>query len=873
VKVLAEAFVPGDERVQRFEQEARTAGALSHPGLVTIFDVGNIDGAPYIVMELLEGETLRDALGDLEPVALPIRKALDYGIQIASALAVAHEKGIIHRDLKPENLFVTSDHRVKILDFGLAKLAPDSPDIDGRRRTSKHLTSAGIAIGTPGYMSPEQVRATPVNHRTDIFSLGSVLYEMVSGVPAFERFSAVETMHAVLNEEPPAIETPLISPELEATIRHCLEKDPHDRFQSARDLAFHLQSMPEMQRGKTGSSHQAVPLRRPSWYRAALIALPLVLAVAAGGFALRSFRTDSPAVPRMYKQLTSADGLETLPTLAPDGKSFAFVSSQSGNRDIYMQRVDGRTAINITADSPADDSEPAFSPDGSYLAFRSERDGGGIYVMGATGESPRRLTEFGQNPAWSPDGTKLVFATEEVELLPSVRGRSSELWMVDIRSGVRHPLVQPAKGGPDFGRDSDSVQPSWSPHGKRIAVWGHSSVSGKFDIWTIDPNAPEPKKTVVRVTSESALHWNPVWSPDGQYLYYGSDRDGTLNLWRVELDEEGGAPAGAPEPVALPAAVAGNFAFARSGEMAYVTVTSSYRVMAMPFDVNAGKIGPPRQLLGGSQEILAFQPSPDGKMIAYQANSGTQEDIFVADADGVRIRQLTNDAAHDRSVYWSADGKTLYFYSNRGGNASHIWRIGADGGGLTRLTDDNDTKRIGVRHLYQAVPAPDGRTLIVQTDRETSALLHLDRPPGQRLEPLPVFLPTPKWSPDGQFIVARDRRVLSAQRVRRSDFPGAIILYSLRTRRAEKLSESGVSPHWTPDGKKIVYFERQDIRILDLASRALTIVPFTPLAGGQIDLRDGSRMSQDASTLYVLQTVQQGDIWMVRFPEQVAQAR
>src|ERR1051326_2724918 len=198
IKVLPEAFDPNDERVLRFEQEARAAGALNHPGLVTIFDVGSVDGTPYIVMELLEGETLRDALGDAVPVAMPVRKAIDYAIQIASALAVAHEKGIIHRDLKPENVFITSDGRVKILDFGLAKLAEDAREADGRHRTGRHLTSTGMVVGTPGYMSPEQVRAQPLDYRTDIFSLGSVLYEMLGGHRAFDRDTAVETMNAVL---------------------------------------------------------------------------------------------------------------------------------------------------------------------------------------------------------------------------------------------------------------------------------------------------------------------------------------------------------------------------------------------------------------------------------------------------------------------------------------------------------------------------------------------------------------------------------------------------------------------------------------------------------------------------------------------------
>lgn len=674
----------------------------------------------------------------------------------------------------------------------------------------------------------------------------------------FERFTAVETMHAVLTDEPPPIESPEISPALEATIRHCLEKDPRERFQSARDLAFHLQSLPEMQR-VTASSHRALPRQRPRWYRAAVIGLPVVLALAAGGFVLRGLRPDSSlAVTPTYKQLTSADGLEIFPTLAPDGKSFAYVSSQSGNRDIYVQRVDGRAAINITADWQDDDSEPAFSPDGSQIAFRSEREGGGIFVMSVTGESPRRLTNFGHNPAWSPDATRLAVGTDGIELLPHNRARMSELWIVDVRNGTSRPLAQPHKGGPDFGSDSDAVQPSWSPHGNRIAFGGQSAPNMQRDIWTIDPNAPEPKKTVVRVT-ESALNWNPVWSPDGKYLYYGSDRNRTLNLWRVPMNEETGRPTGMPELVALPASVAGHFTFAKSGELAYVAVANSYRLMAVPFDANTAVLGPPRQLLAGSQEIYTFAPSPDGKVIAYTTGGWTQEDVFIADADGTHVRQLTNDDAKDRSVEWSPDGKALYYYSNRGEDGYRIWSIRADGSGLTRVTDDADLKRIGARQLYWPVPSPDGRTLIVRTDREVSALVHLDRPAGRQLEPIPVFLVTPKWSPDGKFIAGRD------QIVRPNDLRGRILRYSLSTRSAEPLSENGSSPHWTPDGRKIVYFERQNIRILDLETGAATAVPFQSIAGVPVDVTAiSTRLSRDATTVYVSQTIRQGDIWIVR---------
>ena len=882
VKVLSESYTAGDERVRRFEQEARAAGALNHPGLVTIFDVGTTDGSPYIVMELLEGQTLRDAIGDMVPVAIPIRKAIDYGMQIASALAVAHEKGIIHRDLKPENIFITADNRVKILDFGLAKLAEDGTDPNGKRQTGRHLTSAGLVVGTPGYMSPEQARAQPLDHRTDIFSLGSVLYEMLTGRPAFDCFSAVETMHAILAVEPPPLASvnPDVPHALEDIVRHCLEKNPRERFQSCRDLAFQLRMLPEVQ--NTVSDIRRVPSAPParSTAKAAVArrlpsrmllagAAVLLIAAAGAGFAVwRNGAAPAKTQPqRAFRQLTFDDGLEAWPSFAPDGKSFVYVSTESGNRDIYLQRVDGRGAINLTSDSPDADSEPAFSPDGSRVAFRSERDGGGIFLMGATGESVRRLTDFGHNPSWSPDGTRIVVSTAPIELKPHLRPVNGELWVIDTRTEAKRPLVKAGAGGPEFGRDSDAVQPSWSPKGNRIAFWGLSNWYGQRDIWTIDPNAAQPKATVVSVTNDAAMDWNPVWSPDGRYLYFGSDRDGTLNLWRIPMDESTGKATGAPEPMSLPAAMSGNFSISPAGDLAYVTVQRSTHVVALPFDAATGKAGAPRELFGGSQEILSLEPSPDGQSIAY--TTGGQEDLFIANADGTRVRQLTNDAARDRGVTWSPDGKTLYVYSNRDG-AYHIWSIRADGSGLTRVTDTADLTRLGARNIFTPAASPNGQLLAVQTDR-SNALVHLDRPNGRRMEAIADKFEIPVWSPDGTRLagaIVADTAAGMHQATAKEGWRG-IGVYSMLTGKSETVLPHGLSPQWLPGGKHIVFFDKTAIGILDLETRTAKTTPYTPIPG--IDLDDlgvWPRLAANGTLLYTRKVSEQGDIWTVRIDQQ-----
>ncbi|HYU26424.1 MAG TPA: hypothetical protein VEO74_14540, partial [Thermoanaerobaculia bacterium] len=373
--------------------------------------------------------------------------------------------------------------------------------------------------------------------------------------------------------------------------------------------------------------------------------------------------------------------------------------------------------------------------------------------------------------------------------------------------------------------------------------------SGQRDIWTIDPEAPQPKTTLVRLTSNPALHWNPVWSPDGKSLYFGSDRDGTLNLWRIAVDETTGTPAGEAEPLLLPASFSGHFAFSQQGEMVYTTLTRAFRLLAFPFDVKSGRIGAPRLLFGGSLEILTFAPSPDGQLIAF-TTAGGQEDVFVARTDGTRLRQLTNDAAKDRIVTWSPDAKTLYFYSNRDG-PYQIWSVNADGSGLARVTDEGDLRRKGAGMIALPNVSPDGRTLAAQTDR-FAALVHLDRPLGSRLESLEHAIDMPTWSPDGKQLAGNVYKA-----------PGGVV-YSLQTGQAEKVLDRGANPLWLPDGRHLVVFEKGSVGIVDLDSRRMRTTPIALPPGVHFGGAGITHLSRDGSTLYLRQTLEQGDIWRMR---------
>ena len=406
IKVLPEHFDDADS-LSRFQAEAKAIAALSHPNIVSIFDTGQHEDQLYVVTELLEGETMRARLRN-GPFGM--RKAVEHAARVAQGLAAAHEKGIVHRDIKPENLFLLNDGRIKILDFGLARQDPllaGSGDLSSSP-TAGHPTNPGAMIGTVGYLSPEQARGDLADHRSDIFSLGAVLYEMLTGHRAFKGTSPAELLSSVLRDEPaaPSEADPRIPRALDLIVHHCLEKNPDERFQSARDLAFHLDSL-----GSTSASQRATAIALPEpprrWWRrvaAALAALALLgLAFEGGRFAGSGSRGGSGrAAPLSFQQVTEHRAQERQAQLGPGGSNFAFVGDAAGSPDIYLQRVGGRNPVNLTPDSPEADTAPAFSPDGERIAFRSERDGGGIFVMGSTGESVKRLTDFGYDPAWSP---------------------------------------------------------------------------------------------------------------------------------------------------------------------------------------------------------------------------------------------------------------------------------------------------------------------------------------------------------------------------------------------------------------------------------------------------------------------------------------
>ncbi len=544
-----------------------------------------------------------------------------------------------------------------------------------------------------------------------------------------------------------------------------------------------------------------------------------------------------------FTQLTGLPGPELYPSLSPDGHSVVFASRASGNSDIYLQRVGGKNVLNLTKDSPADDTQPAFSPDGRHIAFRSERDGGGIFLMEATGESVRRLEDFGYHPAWSPDGSEVVCATGGFARPDYRWGYGSKLFAVSVGSG----LGDPRSGGKRLisGKITDALQPNWSPHSRRIAY------RDGFDISTVAIQGGE----AVPVTRDPARDWNPVWSPDGRYLYFSSDRSGSMNLWRVRIDEDSGKVLHPPEPVTTPSPYSGYISLSQDGRrLAYAqqfTTTNIYRV---GFDPRVGTaIGEPVPVTQGSRQTWMPDLSPDGEWLAF-TSCENREDLFIIKTDGTNLRQLTDDADRDRLPIFSPDGKRIAFYSTRSKVGSYeLWMIEVNGSGLRPLTDTSG------RIASTPVWSPDGtRFAYTRTDSHDSFIMDPRLPwrdqihaPLRRLgEPAGWFL-VRSWSPDG--------KKLAGERRRDGDSPAGILVYSLEQGRFDQLTESGLYPFWLSDSRRLLFVDRGKICLVDSISgktrQVLSIAPYEVSPFRFV-------MSRDNRWIYFSRMMIEADIWL-----------
>ena len=531
LKVLP-AELDTEDRRRRFEREARTLAAIQHPGIVHVYSIEESAGVRYIAMERVYGRTLAERIGE---AGLTLPELLDVAIPLADALAAAHARGVIHRDLKPANVMIADDGHVKVLDFGVAKWRSGTDESAG--------SQAGIVVGTVSYMSPEQAVGDEVDHRTDLFTLGILLFLMSTGELPFRGASAAAVVQSLLHDTPPSV-TDRSRASRRGSAASSSAAWPRIAAAATRRRST-VKSDLEALRRSLYADPPAVASRRRR--RAALAAAGGVVALAAAAAFLRPLSRSAAPLEGTFAAATSAPGPELFPSLSPDGQLLAYAGRESGNWDVYVLRLGGGRAINLTEEWTGGDVQPAFSPDGRQIAFRSSRDGGGLFVMSATGGPARRVLDRGWNPAWSPDGREIAFATQPVFDSPHDRPAPSELWAVSVADGGTRRLTR-----------DDAVQPAWSPHGDRVAYWGLAKGRSRRDLWTV----PAGGGDAVSVTQDDAVDWSPAWSPDGRELYFSSDRGGSMNLWRIALDERSGRVRGEPERVTTPAAFAHHATFA-----------------------------------------------------------------------------------------------------------------------------------------------------------------------------------------------------------------------------------------------------------------------------------------------------------------------
>ena len=691
IKVLPSFVAPHSDRLRRFELEARAAAALNHTNILAVYQMGTYEGAPYLVSELLEGETLRE---HMRRGAIPVRKAIDYAIQVAHGLAAAHEKGIVHRDLKPENLFVTKDGRVKILDFGLAKLTQPQPCSE-HSATRSEGTEPGVIMGTVGYMSPEQVRGQNADDRADIFAFGATLYEVLTGHRAFDKATSADTMSAILQEDPPRISqiSPGIALGLQRVVHRCLEKNPEQRFQSAHDLAFAMEALSE------SAIAAAIPERvRPRPFTVASRkgkAFIVSLAVALVGLALVAavlWRVRSYSTPPKRFELvpiTTYPGQEIQPSLSPDGTQVAF-SWNGTTQDkfhIFVKAIGPGPPLQLTQ-ANADDIAPAWSPDGSSIAFLRERSRSrfAVLVIPALGGPERQLTEVsipgiismpGPYLSWTPDSRSLAFPDRPTPDKPTA------IFLSSIQIGDNRQMTFPPAG--TLGDSCVALSPD-----ARGLAFCRCTQMGAFttDVYAIklDPQL-RPITDPQTLVGGHPLNVNGLtWNRSGAEIVFAASRPGRagdLGLWRVPAPNASAVPASEIEvgiakwPSA--ARLSSRLAFARA-------TGGGLNIWRLPI-AGAGKAhGPPSLLIGSTRQEFAARYSPDGQRIAFESDRTGNLEIWTCNSEGQVCQQVTSiGSAFSGYPSWSPDGKQVVFYS-RVSDKSHIFVIGADGTGLRQLT-------------------------------------------------------------------------------------------------------------------------------------------------------------------------------------------
>lgn len=732
LKVLPPDTATDPERVRRFEREAKAVAALKHPNIVTIHSVEEIDGRHCLTMELVEGKTLAEMI---PPGGLPLDRFFDIAIPLADALSAAHAKGITHRDLKPSNVMVDADGRVKVLDFGLAKLfaGPEGEDATTLVGDEK-VTAEGKILGTVYYMSPEQAEGKALDHRSDIFSLGVVLYEMAVGDRPFAGDTPISTISAILKDSPKPVTArkATLPRHLARVVGRCLEKNPEKRFQTARDVCTELEGLKkEVESGDveqvvTASiSRDDLVVARGRRGRGLWIGVAAAV-VAAAAVAVALWKRP-PATEGAHavktRPLTSLVGSEVAGSWSPDGSFFTYSYSAVGPVDIFIVSAAGGDPMRLV-ESPSDDYVPRWSPDNRWIAFVSNRDAmGAIYLVPPLGGTVQKLVEtgfpplsnanygsLGANP-WSPDGKALLIARRDAN-------GTRALWKIDIESRAETQLTHPGEGEID-------ASGTWSFAGDRIAF---CRVRDAASALCVMPAAGgEPRE----VHAEQTGYLAAAWTADDRGLVYSSETGG---LWRVDV-------ASGKRRQLTTGTTEGGPIVSRNGKILYSTFSHQTDLYVQDLRGEEAK-----RLTFHTLDNFGARFSPDGRAVAYASTRTGNAEIWLLDVATGNERQLTTREAGDWVPDWSPDGRELLFVSDAGGK-SGIWTVRVDGGAPQRLGD--------FEVQSEARWSPDGAAIgFLAPSEEGDALFVTDRqasPPRKVLDGVDAFA----WYRDAGHVVYR----------------------------------------------------------------------------------------------------------------------
>ena len=711
IKILPASFSSDPDRLRRFALECRASAALNHPNILSIFDIGEDRAAPYVVSELLEGETLRERL---RQGPIPSRKAIDYARQIANGLAAAHEKGITHRDLKPENLFITTDGRVKILDFGLAKLTHPDADISGDAPTQQIATDAGTVMGTVGYMAPEQVRGKPADARSDIFAFGAILYEMLSGKRAFHGDSPVDTMSAILKEDPPDLtETNRNIPSaLERIVRHCLEKNPAERFQSARDLAFNLDALSEISTTRSGA--QPLPLEREKSTRRWLtVAVAAALLVASWvGIYLFAHRS-APASP-IFHEITFRNGTIWDARFAPDGQTIVYGANWEGNpAELFTTRFDSTDSRSVGLPSAqilsvSSKGEMAINLGAApYTAFTMK---GTLARVPLVGGAPREVLDAVQWADWGPDGESFAV------IRPSPGGNHLE-----------YPI-----GNTIYSPEAWVSHVRFSPNGEYLAIADHVPSGDDGRIVVIDRHGNH-KASSSFYTSVQGL----AWSPNGKEVWFSAVPGGAArSLYALDLSGTERLIYRAPGGVTI-------HDISRSG---LVLLTADKTRLGM-FALAPGDAR--ERSLSWFDWSLLLDLSADGKTLLFSESGeamGNSSGVFLRNTDGSAAVRLGEGGFGKISP----DGKWVIVEIGHPGKLTLL----ATGAGQSRQLTDNKVDHFAPGWLADNKTVFFGASEISKPPR--SYLLDVESPGAAPRPITPEGVVASYATPDGKFLLARN---------------------------------------------------------------------------------------------------------------------